>query len=292
MSLILHSYFERTLFLRPVFLLRLASFFVLMGRGWQFIRWDAPLRTLFRDQYLMEPVVKYLTGRDWQTYATNLHIDQAILYIEYGIGGFFIFTAIASLIIEHRHAWLHYALYTASGLLFLSTLLYWKEQAFSIGRLLELTIQWTTPLFLVLYVQKEGVSERLLFFMKVAVAATFVGHGLYAFGYYPVPGSFVQMMITVFGVDENVSMTLLKIAGILDFALSAGIFLPWRSIVTISLGYAFGWGLVTALARIISHFYRAIPLHSIEQWGHETVFRLPHALIPLIILIIVSSRKN
>jgi heme/copper-type cytochrome/quinol oxidase subunit 2 len=78
----------------------------------------------------------------------------------------------------------------------------------------------------------------------------------------------------------------------LDFALSAGIFLPWRSIVTISLGYAFGWGLVTALARIISHFYRAIPLHSIEQWGHETVFRLPHALIPLIILIIISSRKN
>lgn len=240
----------------------------------------------------MEPLVKFLTGWDWQTYATNLQVDRVILYIEYGIGVFFIVGAIASLLIEHRNTWLRYGLYVASGLLFFTTLLYWKDQAFSIGQLLELTIQWATPLFLVQHVKQDGLSERLLFFMKVAVAATFVGHGLYAFGYYPVPGNFVQMMITVFGVDEDVSMVLLKIAGILDFLLSAAIFLPWQSVVRVFLGYAFLWGLVTALARIVSHFYWAIPLQSIEQWGHETIFRLPHALIPLIILIIISRQKD
>lgn len=282
----------RPSFLSPLLLLRLASFFVLIGRGWQFLRWDAPLRTLFWDQYLMEPVVTFLTGWDWQTYATNLNVDQTIVYLQQGVGWLFLLMGVASLMITTRSKWLRYGLYVASGFLFLTSLLYWKEQAFAIGQILELTIQWATPLFLAWHIDKEMISEKLLLVMKVAVAATFVGHGLYAFGYYPVPGNFVQMMITVFGLSETVAINLLKAAGILDFALSIAIFLPWRSIVKMALAYAVLWGFFTALARIVSNFYWAIPFQSIEQWAHETVFRLPHALIPLIILVIVINKKS
>ncbi len=273
-------------------LLAIASLCVFAGRGWQLIRWDAPLRTLFWDQSLMEPVVRWLTGWNWQSYATNLQIDQAIQTMQETMGWFFFLAAIATLFVHLKWRITRYTLYTGAALLLFITLLHWKEEAYATGQLLELTIQWSTPLILVMAVYGEYASVRLRTVMKMAIAATFIGHGLYAIGFYPVPGHFLQMVISIFRVSEDSALWFLKIAGALDFVVAIVLFLPLKRGKSIALGYAIFWGFVTAMARLVANFYWEIPWQSLAQWGHEVIFRLPHALIPLTLLLFIYSNRN
>jgi hypothetical protein len=53
-----------------------------------------------------------------------------------------------------------------------------------------------------------------------------------------------------------------------------------------------GWGLATALARIVAHFVPAFWQNSLAQWLHEVVIRLPHALIPLLLYLIWRKARN
>ena len=58
------------------------------------------------------------------------------------------------------------------------------------------------------------------------IAAVFIAHGLYAVGYYPIPGYFLGMVIDILGLTEQGARNFLLIAGILDFIGAFLIFLP------------------------------------------------------------------
>ena len=130
---------------------------------------------------------------------------------------------------------------------------------------------------------------RFLFWVKVAVAVTFTCHGLFAAGvFYQQPPHFIAMTMSILGVSEPVARTFLQFAGLMDFVVSIGIFLPTTA--RYCLLYAVAWGFLTALARFAANVqWDALGL-SLHQWLYPVVYRLPHAGLPLVALFLGAYR--
>ena len=122
--------------------------------------------------------------------------------------------------------------------------------------------------------------------MRIAVALTFAGHGLYAIGFYPVPGHFVDMMIMSLHVEESTAVGLLQWAGWIDLIIALLILVPF--VYPYAALYAFAWGILTAIARVWSNYDATLPLDSLYQWVPETLVRLPNALVPLVVYYIYT----
>ena len=129
----------------------------------------------------------------------------------------------------------------------------------------------------------------MILFLKIAIALTFTCHGLYAAGYYPRPGQFVDMTINILHTSEKNAILFLNIAGLLDFAISILIFIPKFS--RMALIYAVVWGGLTALARLVANFYWENLEHTFGFWFWEMLYRAPHALIPLLTLYLAYYLK-
>ena len=109
---------------------------------------------------------------------------------------------------------------------------------------------------------------------------TFVGHGLYALGYHwPTPANFYGMTSVIFQVEHDTARTFLRVAGILDFLVCIGIFIPLlrRSCAL----YAAAWGFLTALARPVAGMSMSLNYWGADQFLHEVGRRAPHFRIPL-----------
>ena len=268
--------------------LRLATFMLFAGRAWQHLFWDAPFRALLWDQDVMENLVLFLRGGTWQEYVTSESADRFIQHTITGFGVFYAFMAIITLFVDSRRlaklTWLY--ILSSVALVFLA-FLYSKEKFFHAGQFFEYAIQFMLPLFFCYGLTLRIKPAKLLLLMKIAIALTFTAHGLYAIGYYPQPGVFVDMIINIFNVSEVTTKSILQIAGILDFVVSIAIFIPYIS--KYSLMYAVLWGGLTALARTWANFYIAFPLDSLHQNLYETIYRLPHMLVPLAALLILQQ---
>jgi len=269
--------------IRPheILLLRILTFCVFAGRAWQHIFWDIPIRAFAWDERLLKTPVEALTTMTWKQYVTSMTADAWLQGITHGLGILCIACAIATWFIRPDRKWLGTVLKIGGSYLIILFLLYWKERFQSIGMFIEHTLQWATPFMLVYAIFHRQNTAKFRFWIKVAIALTFIGHGLYAFGYYPVPGGFVEMMVSVFGMTDDTALWWLKVAGIADFIAAVTLFIP--ALVRPTLLYCIVWGTVTALARIVSNFSFDLPLDSLHQWLHETIFRLPHGGIPLLL---------
>jgi hypothetical protein len=265
--------------------LRVATFALFAGRAWQHLFWDAPFRSLLWDQELMEKLVLFLRGGTWQEYVTSAATDQFIQHTIVGFGIFYALMAVLTLIVTRKQLEKLTLLYILSSiaLVFLA-FLYSKEKFFHAGQFFEYAIQFLLPLFFCYGVSRRIEFKKLLLLMKIAIALTFTAHGLYAIGYYPQPGAFVDMLLNIFSMEEATAKSILQIAGILDFVISITIFIPRLS--NYSLIYAALWGGLTALARTWANFYIDFPLDSLHQNLYETIYRLPHMLVPLAALFI------
>ncbi|MEZ4960675.1 MAG: hypothetical protein R2830_12715 [Saprospiraceae bacterium] len=266
---------------RSILLLELSTFSVFIGRAWQHILWDAPYRELFWDANWMQGIVETLTPFTWEEYVTSPQVDMFIQGFNTVIGILYLLCAVASFFIKKipQLKWLLWA--GAASLVFLA-FTYLKDHFFHTGQFFEYTLQFGSPLMLTAAVLKGKISDQLIYWMKIAVALTFACHGLYAIGYYPRPGYYTEMTMNILGLDNDSAVTLLKIAGILDFVVAAGIFFPGKY-ARIVLAYAICWGFLTAAARIVGNFFWQFPLDSLSQWVHEAVYRAPHFLIPLLL---------
>lgn len=262
-----------------LWILRLASFAVFFGRGWQHVFWDAPYRDLLWDQTIMEPLVSGLFGLSWYEYATHPSTDHYIQSVIRGVGLFYFVCAFLSLWVQKHQQRLGALLIVGSLSLAFLAGLYYKEHFFYLGQLLEYTLQIITPLLLYGWLYERLSFQALNWVARIGIALTFTCHGLYAVGYYPTSVGFMEMTMGILGVDEAQARLFLLIAGILDFLVSILIFIP--KVDRIALIYAVVWGALTALARIVTYFSWEFPLASMHQWMHETIMRLPHALIPL-----------
>ncbi len=265
-------------------ILKLSTFLIFLGRAYQHIVWDAPYRTFLWDEGILKGVVENIFGVTWNDYVTSLSAASSISFSIRTIGVFYLLCTIATLLMKPTMKKLG-KLFLLGGSfgLFILALLYCKEKFFHVGQFFEYMIQFMTPilLYMMLFTTIEFKKIRLI--ALIAIALTFSCHGLYAVGYYPRPGTFIDMTLNTLPISEPSAHVMLKIAGVLDFVVAIAIFIPRISYA--ALVYAFIWGGLTAMARLVGHFHIEFLWNSFSQWTWEMLIRLPHALIPLFVLV-------
>lgn len=268
-------------------ILKVACFFVFAGRAWQHLVWDAPFRALLWDQRLMEGVVTFLTGADWNSYVTNPAVDRGIQIMIRCAGWFYVVAALCVWLVRKDRKWMGWVLWGGAFLLVFLSFLECKERAFQLGVMLEHVIQIACPVLLWAWVFGKVTLGRWMLYARLAIAATFIGHGLYAVGFYPQPGGFVDMLIHVFGMSEPAARSFLQVAACMDFIVGIAIF--FSQVAGPFLLYAVGWGLLTAFARIAANFYVDFFWESINQYAFEVMVRLSHGLLPLVLYSFMRS---
>jgi len=275
---------------RIFILLQIATVCVFLGRAWQHIVWDAPYRTMLWDEGWMSQILPIFSSMSYEDFITDIEIDDQIQNGIKAIGWFYMLCALVAVFIRRLPKWASYILWLGSLSLMFLAFLYCKEKFFQWGQFWEYSLQFGAPLFLFfLYnsihkvTSSHLVSKSLIFWMKVAIAITFISHGLYALNYYPRPGHFVDMTINILGVGEKTAFQFLNVAGVLDFIVAIGIFFP-KKICRYALIYIILWGLATTFARIWGHFYIDMIGDTLSQWVHESVYRFPHFVIPIAVL--------
>ncbi|WP_103069997.1 hypothetical protein [Aquimarina sediminis] len=265
--------------------LKLSAFVIFIGRAYQHIVWDAPYRTFLWDEGILKGVIETLFDTTWNEYVTSPSAASITSFCIKLIGVFYLLCAVVTLRLKPDMKKLgKFILLGGSFGLFILALLYCKEKFLHVGQFFEYTIQFICPvlLYMLLFTSVELKKIRLI--ALIAIALTFSCHGLYAIGYYPRPGTFIDMTLNTLPISEPSAHAMLKIAGILDFVVAIAIFIPRISYAT--LVYAFIWGGLTAMARLVGHFHMAFLWNSFSQWTWEMLIRLPHALIPLFVMVI------
>lgn len=270
--------------------LRVSAFTVFIGRAYQHLFWDAPFRVLLWDQDLLEGLVASLFNVTWNEYATSPMVDAAIDTSIRVFGVFYLVCALLSVFIGKKHFKLGKVFLVGSGALTFLSLLYCKEKFFHIGQFFEYSLQIASPVLLYGFLFEKISKKKILLVGFIASGLTFVCHGLYAIAYYPRPGTFVDMTIRLLQVEEPVAHLFLWLAGLLDFIVVIGLFLKLTR--TQCLLYMIAWGTLTALARVISGVYISFFWTTLHQNLMETVFRLPHGLIPLVLFLMLYSDKG
>lgn len=279
-------------------IVQIAAIGLFFGRAYQHLFWDAPFRAFFWDEKWMSFWVEQFSNLTWQEYSTSLAVDDSIQNLKFGFGILYLVAGIFAIFAKQIPRVLHFAwLFGSISLVFLAGL-YCKEKFYSAGQFFEYSLQFCTPLILYYLIRKQEEEEEPIFFntsfilfLKIIIALTFTCHGLYALNFYPVPGHFMDMTINILGVSDGNAKLFLKLAGILDFVAALLIFLP-RKWAMLGLAYAIFWGFMTTIARIWGHFYWDFPWESLHQWAHESLYRIPHFLIPLFLLLYYFYTKG
>jgi len=166
----------------------------------------------------------------------------------------------------------------------LLALLFTKESFFQIGQFFEYTLQITLPFLLLYAFSTDFRLNRFIVFVKLAIGFTFFAHGLYALGFYPVPGNFIDMTIAVLHTNETNARLFLLVVGILDILILPLLFV--KSISKYVLIYTFFWGFLTAFARIIAHFDSNFVSQIMHQYSFEFVVRASNFIVPLLVFFI------
>ncbi|WP_282084869.1 hypothetical protein [Aquimarina algiphila] len=270
-------------------ILKASTFLIFLGRAYQHMVWDPPYRTFLWDEAILKGFVESVFGVSWNEYVTSLSVASSISLSIKIIGVFYLLCAVVTLLIKPgmKKVGKLFLLGGSIGL-FILAVLYCKEKFFHVGQLFEYTIQFLSPVLLYMAVFTSIEVKKIRMIALIAIALTFSCHGLYAIGYYPRPGSFVDMTINTLPISEPSAHAMLKIAGIIDFLIAITIFIPRLSYP--SLLYAFIWGGLTAIARLTGHFHVDFLGNTFSQWTWEVIIRLPHALIPL--FVIVADHPN
>ena len=277
----------------PFLLVQAAAVSVFLARAWQHLYWDAPYRALFWDEAWMKSLVEPTLGITWREYVTSPQTDAFIQHLILASGWLYIACALAAFFINRLGRVGRVLLWLgAINLLFLAAL-YCKEKFFFIGQFFEYTLQWGAPAMLAILAKDPDKpwSSRFVLFVKIAIALTFTCHGLYAVGFYPRPGNFLEMVMNILPVNETGAIHFLNTAGALDFLLSLALFLPGRWPLA-ALVYASFWGLATSIARVWAYFHWAFWDSALKHWLHESVMRFPHFLVPLALLLYFWGRMK
>ena len=266
-------------------LLQIATFCVFAGRAYQHLFWDAPFRSILWSEAWMSWFVEGVWGMEWTDYVRSAETNTMIDNLTINHGYFYAFCAVVTAFIRILPKLVRPILLLGAASLILLAFMYTKEKWFHFGQFFEYSLQIGSPILLWFMLRDENLpSKKFIKIMKVLIGVTFVCHGLYALNYYPRPGNFVQMCMSILGIGEETAFSFLNFAGIMDFAIAIGIFLP-RKVAIPLLIYACIWGLGTSIARVWANFYAEFWVDSLHQWIGATVMRMPHFLVPVGVLV-------
>lgn len=283
-------------------LLLISAIAVLIGRGLQGILHDFPIRALVWDESTFSGIATVL-GYEWSAWVTNPQITYGIELTVKLLGLLFLIGGLLLCFPKIRRSSLSiFNLCLLSSLLLFLILFATKENFWRFGYFIEHALQLGAPLLL-LAVLLGKTTISLLPVMRVLTALTFIGHGLFAVGYYPVPFHFMLMTMEGLGeiylnftgavLTEKGAIFFLQFVGWLDFLAAAMLLFPWQKIgfstrlnrilLSIALGWIIPWATLTTAARWWSNSGFTSLGNLLLYWGPEVLIRLPHILIPLLI---------
>lgn len=241
----------------------------------------------------MRGVVENVFSSSWSWFVGSPEASAAIQGVIKGVGVLYLLSALAVYSYDRLPRFSKILLFLGGGNLLFLAFLQMKEHFFYLPQFFEYGLQFSSPFFLLYYWREKEWSHTLVLCMKLAIAVTFVSHGLFAIGFYPRPAYFVEMAMRILGLDQAQAIQFLKVAGVLDFVVSILLFLPGR-VARTALTYAIFWGFATTMARIAAHFYPELWTYTLTRWVHESLFRFPHFLIPLLVLLLnqLAERKE
>ncbi len=253
-------------------ILQALTVLLLLGWAWQLWRWTIPLTQFVQSVF---PNVRLES-------ITSFQQSWGILL---GLCGLVV------LIPEDRRSRrvLYSAMLFASISLLLIFLLKFRAKSYQWGNLIEHSIQCALPLVYAYYAFREH-DLRSQWILRLLIAGTFFGHGLYAIGYYDVPSNYLQMVHNIFGFEPAIAERFLFAAGVLDMITVVGLLIPqlWRYL----LYYAIIWGFMTAMARVVAYWDSSIWLESLDIWLNQSLIRLGHGGIPLVLWLLEREQKR
>lgn len=270
-------------------IIRWACVFLFLGRAWQHLFWDPPYRTLIWDESLLKSFIENWTSFTWQQWVTDPRIDGITNQMVGLIGLFYLLCAACAARVKSGRTFEKATLLLGAVSLGFLSFLYGKSRFYQIAQFLEYALQVGTPIFLVWMTRAKETSSSVQAhgfqnLIKTAVILTFACHGLYAIGYYPIPGHYLDMTMNILGVHEATATRFLFGAAIMDFAVCFG--LLFRTTTPFAFLYAAFWGTTTAFARLVSNVSWGTFGADLHQWAAETALRLPHGLVPLAALLL------
>lgn len=187
---------------------------------------------------------------------------------------------------------LHYLLLLESVIFFGLYFLEFVQARFIPELLLENSMKIGLPLFLFHCIRIDRINHsKLVTVLKTLVSLTFIGHGMLAIGVHQVPHSFISMTTTITGLDEVNALSFLMIVGLVDMFCALAIFINVN--VRYIYFYLIFWGFTTALARPMYDFIiQESSFPDFIYWMANMIYRLPHGIIPLLLLRKWILRRN
>ena len=263
---------------RPLtILLRLGAFLCFAGWTWVHFYWEGPYGILLWQDATYVFAGKF--GINWEEFVGSGADDGFVQKWLARIGWFYLACTVFTVIVR-KGSWIQMAaLVGGSGLL--TILSYAKYVAFQrqLPMFIEHGGQILMPILLVMALSL-GVRHRVTVVTAfVGLVTTFAGHGCYALGLWPPPATFHAMISVILDVEYDTANTILHTAGVLDFVVCVGIFLPHLRRPTAL--YAAAWGFLTAIARPVAGMSLSLNYWGADQFVHEAVLRAPHVCIPL-----------
>jgi hypothetical protein len=272
------------------FWIRFAALAVLAGRTYQHLFFRPPYTEIFWDERLMKPIINVF-GYQWDTFLES----NFVLYFQFFAGGILLLGFILLLLTEQ---WMRRfkIVFLLCGLIltFIAFALF-KGNFYRVGQFFEYSAQ-VGIIFVLFFWLKSSVLRVSIFVkpIRYLVALTFLCHGLYALGYYPVPYTFSMMVWETFPfLTESMIGDFLLFFGILDMVAVFFILFPSNHFVyRTSLWYCVLWGSITAFARIVGTYYAGMPFQSLHEGLYEVIYRLPHAILPLYLLLFDVKKEK
>jgi hypothetical protein len=276
---------------KNTFFLKIIIILTFLSRAYQHIVLDVPYRTIIWSERYSRHFIENVCKIKWEDFVSPMY-DYKIQFFVRTIGVLFIIASICVYFInKNNYNKLKYPIVFISFWQFIMFFVITKEAFYQLGMFFEHAIQIGMSILLLYYYSKYYNESRFYFFSKFIIASTFFCHGLYAFGYYAVPGRFVDMTLNIIKTfDETDARIYLKVFGFIDFLVLPFIFI--KSTLKPVLYYCVIWGLLTAFARIIASWNYDFLYDVLKTFTHETIVRLCHGLFPLFLLIAINYKKE
>lgn len=265
-------------------LLWIAVVCLVLGYAFRTFSADLPFRALLWDEGWLRPWVEGGGG----TWADWVGAQGGGNQLVYWLQLVFVATlswGLVSLLRAKQEKPPYRSMFVLSLFLGLIVLLQTKENFWRWGYFAEHALQIASPLVLAVY-WRNGLTAGLHLGIRVLIALTFVGHGLYAVGFYPVPHHFLWMFSEGMAhagavLTEGAVRMALKIVGFLDFFSALLLLFPFRKLQLLGLLWIIPWALLTTMARWWSYADATTFLNLLIFWTPEVLLRFPHFLLPL-----------
>lgn len=266
----------------PIACLRLGAFLCFAGWTWEHYYWEGPYGVILWHDSTFELATRF--GVTWEEFVGSGADDGLVQIWISRMWWLYLACTVLTLTVRKK-SWIQMSgLVAGSGLLVVLSYTEYVAAQCQLPMFIEHGGQMLMPILLVMALAIGGRRRITVIIAVLALIMTFAGHGSYAIGLWPTPGSFYAMMSLVLGVEYPTAQALLRTVGVIDFLVCIGICIPCTR--RASALYATVWGFLTAIARPIAGMSWELNYWGADQFLHEAVLRAPHFLIPLYLFLI------